>query len=206
MSRYIGPNCKKCRREEEKLYLKGDRCYTEKCALSKRPFAPGHHGKVPKKLSDYGIHLRTKQRAKTFYGISEKQFRNYFIKANKVKGVTGTTLLQLLERRLDNVVFRLGIADSRKKARQLVRHGHFSVNGRKVNIPSFLVKINDTLDIKEKSLKMFAEQFEKIKERKVPSWLSLDIKSGEAKILNLPRRNEIDVPIEEQLIVEYYAR
>jgi small subunit ribosomal protein S4 len=206
MSRYLGPNCKKCRREGEKLYLKGDRCYTEKCSMSKRPFAPGHHGKVPKKLSDYGIHLRTKQRARAFYGIPERQFRNYFIKANKVKGVTGTMLLQLLERRLDNVIYRLGMADSRKKARQLVKHGHFYVNGRKVSIPSFLVKINDVINIKEKSLVIFAPQIEKIKERKVPSWLSLDIKNGEAKVLSFPKRNEIDVPIEEQMIVEYYAR
>lgn len=206
MSRYTGSDCKKCRREGEKLYLKGDRCYTEKCALAKRPFAPGHLGRVPKKLSDYGIHLRAKQRAKVCYGISERQFRNYFIKANKAKGVTGTVLLQMLERRLDNVVYRLGIADSRKKARQLVRHGHFLVNGKKVNIPSFLVKIEDAIGIKDKSLELFAPQFEKIKERIVPSWLSLDIKSGEAKIVSLPKRSEIDVPVVEQLIVEFYAR
>ena len=206
MSRYTGADCKKCRREGEKLYLKGDRCYTEKCAVAKRPFAPGHLGRVPKKMSDYGIHLRAKQKARICYGVSEKQFRNYFIKANKAKGVTGTVLLQMLERRLDNIVYRLGMADSRKKARQLVRHGHFLVNGRKVDIPSFLVKVDDAVDIKEKSLALFAGQFEKIKERTVPAWLSLDLKIGKAKIVTLPKRSEIDVPVEEQLIIEYYAR
>ncbi len=208
MARYTGPACKLCRREGLKLYLKGDRCYTGKCAIDRRSYAPGQHGQVRKKTSEYGIQLREKQKARRIYGILEKQFRNYFKEANRQPGVTGENLLRLLERRLDNVVYRLGLATSRNEARQLVTHGHFKVNGRKVNIPSYLVKVGDEITIREKSTKSprIKELLERAAEKTVPEWLEFDAEQAKGRVLALPSREQLDVPIEEHLIVELYSR
>lgn len=208
MARYTGPACKLCRREGLKLYLKGDRCYTGKCAIDRRSYAPGQHGQVRKKSSEYGIQLREKQKARRIYGILEKQFRNYFKEANRQPGVTGENLLRLLERRLDNVVYRLGLATSRNEARQLVTHGHFKVNGRKVNIPSYLVKVGDEITIREKSTKSprIKELLERAAEKTVPEWLEFDAEQAKGRVLALPSREQLDVPIEEHLIVELYSR
>src|SRR5918996_1249808 len=192
MARYIGPVCRLCRREAMKLCLKGERCYTEKCAIEKRNFPPGQHGKTRKaKLAGYGIQLREKQKVKRIYGVLEDQFRGYFAAAERARGITGETLLQLLERRLDNVIYRLGLATSRAQARQLVRHGHFTVNGRKVDIPSYSVKAGDTIGVKG---------------RGVPEWLSFDQGAMSGRIASLPTREQINLPVQEQLIVELYSK
>lgn len=209
MGRYTEAVCRQCRREGEKLYLKGDRCYSDKCALERRPYAPGMHGQGRRqKLSEYGIQLREKQKTKRIYGVQERQFRNYFEKAERQKGITGENLLILLERRLDNVVYRLGFASSRKEARQLVSHGHFTVNGRKVNIPSMLVKVGDVIQVKEKSKE--SPKFQELKEqaayKTVPEWLSVDVENMSGTVLAYPTRDQIDTPVKEHLIVELYSR
>ena len=206
MARYIGPSCRLCRREGQKLFLKGERCYSTKCALDKKNYAPGQHGQSRKKLSDYGHQLREKQKTKRFYGILETQFRNYFDKAAKKKGITGENLLIMLETRLDNTVFRMGFASSRKEARQLVLHGHFTVNGHRENIPSFTVKEGDIIKVKEKSTS--SPKFKEIKEMSIsaPVWISIDVDKLEGKVLAMPRREDIDTPVAEHLIVELYSK
>jgi small subunit ribosomal protein S4 len=204
MARYTGPVCRLCRREGMKLFLKGERCYTEKCGIEKRNFVPGQHGKARKqKLAGYGIQLREKQKVKRIYGVLEDQFRLYFEKADRQRGITGETLLQLLERRLDNVVYRLGLATSRPQARQLVRHGHFQVNGRKVDIPSYSVRAGDAITIRA-SNPAIAHAIEEVKGRGIPGWLSFDGQAG--KVLSLPTREQINLPVQEQLIVELYSK
>jgi small subunit ribosomal protein S4 len=206
MARYTGPSCRLCRREGQKLFLKGERCYSTKCALDKKNYAPGQHGQSRKKLSDYGHQLREKQKAKRFYGILETQFRNYFDKAAKKKGITGENLLIMLETRLDNAVFRMGFASSRKEARQLVLHGHFTVNAHKENIPSFAVKEGDVIKVKEKSIS--SPKFKQLKEMSisVPVWMTVDVDKLEGKVIALPRREDIDTPVSEHLIVELYSK
>ncbi|MGI6747403.1 MAG: 30S ribosomal protein S4 [Anaerovoracaceae bacterium] len=206
MARYSDASCRLCRREGQKLFLKGERCYSTKCAIEKRNYAPGQHGQSRKKVSEYGLQLREKQKAKRFYGVLESQFRNYFDKAEKKKGITGENLLIMLETRLDNVVFRMGFASSRKEARQLVRHGHFTVNGRKQNIPSFAVKAGDVIKVKEKSVS--SPKFKEIKEMSisVPSWITVDVAKLEGKVVAMPSRDDIDTPIAEHLIVELYSK
>jgi len=208
MGRDLGPDCRLCRREGEKLFLKGARCYTHKCAISRREYAPGQHGLKRTKLSNFGIQLREKQKVKRIYGVLEKQFRNYFIKAVSTKGVTGTMLLQFLERRLDSVVFNLGFAKSRTDARQIVSHNHVAVNGRRVNIASFLVRPNDVVEIKTdvQTTNTIKANVEVTKERKVPGWLEADTVHLKAKVLRVPMREDIGFPINEQLIVELYSR
>ena len=209
MARYTGPVCRLCRREGQKLFLKGERCYTGKCAVSRRAYAPGQQGQARnKKASEYGRQLRTKQYARRYYGVLEGQFHHYFEMAEKMPGVTGENLLRLLESRLDNVVYRLGFASSRAEARQLVAHGHFTVNGRRVNIPSFLVKVGQVVAVCEKS-----RQLDKMKgiieangSRPIPKWLDLNRDSLEAKVVAMPEREDIDLPIEETLIVELYSK
>ncbi|HCU08104.1 MAG TPA: 30S ribosomal protein S4 [Clostridiales bacterium] len=206
MARYTGPSCRLCRREGQKLFLKGERCYSGKCALEKRNYAPGQHGQGRKKVSNYGLQLREKQKAKRFYGLQETQFKNYFTKAANKRGITGETLLIMLETRLDNTVFRMGFASSRKEARQLVCHGHFTVNGKKVDIPSYSVKPGEIIKVKEKSISSL--KFKEIKEMTIstPAWLSIDTDKLEGKIISLPDRSMIDTPVEEQLIVELYSK
>ena len=209
MARYIGPVCRLCRREGMKLFLKGERCYTEKCAIEKRNFAPGQHGKTRKsKLAGYGVQLREKQKVKRIYGVLEDQFRRYFEQAERTRGITGETLLQLLERRLDNVAYRLGFATSRAQARQLVRHGHFTVNGRKVDIPSYSVKPGDLVAIRQSSRTnpSIVHALEEVKGRGVPEWLSFDQAAMSAKIGSVPTREQINLPVQEQLIVELYSK
>jgi small subunit ribosomal protein S4 len=209
MARYIGPVCRLCRREGMKLFLKGERCYTEKCAIEKRNFVPGQHGKSRKsKMLGYGIQLREKQKVKRIYGVLEGQFRRYFAHAERTRGITGETLLQLLERRLDNVAYRLGFATSRAAARQLVRHGHFTVNGRKVDIPSFSVKPGDVVSVRETSRKSAAilHALEEVKGRGVPEWLQFDAEGMSGKIGSIPSREQINLPVQEQLIVELYSK
>ena len=209
MARYTGESCRVCRREGEKLFLKGSRCYTDKCAITRRAYAPGQHGQKRKKQSDYGMQLREKQKAKAFYGVLESQFRKYFEEASRSKEVTGLKLLQILESRLDNVVYRLGLATSRAQARQLVRHGHFEVNGVKVNIPSYLTKVGEVVKVRESSSN--SEVFKQIVEsnengRPVPTWLESDLQNKSGKIVALPTREEIDLPVQEHLIVELYSK
>lgn len=207
MARYTDAVCRLCRREGMKLYLKGDRCYTDKCAITKRGYAPGQHGTSRRKLSNYGIQLREKQKAKRFYGVLESQFRKYFEIADKQAGITGENLLRLLESRLDNVVYRLGFASSRAEARQLVVHGHFRVNGRKVDIPSYLVSAGDIISVKERSKS--SDKFRSLVENfkgNVPEWLTVDMEKLEGTVLSLPSREDIDLPIAENLIVELYSR
>ena len=208
MARYTEAACRLCRREGEKLYLKGERCYSNKCSVGRRSYAPGQHGQDRKKISEYGIQLREKQKLRRIYGILERQFAGYFALAERKKGITGENLLQILESRLDNVVYRLGYASSRKEARQLVRHGHFLVNGKKVNIPSFLVKAGDVISIKESSLDSpkLKEILEDASGRTVPEWLEVDLNNHSGKVKNLPMREQIDIPIQEHLIVELYSR
>ena len=208
MARYTEAVCKLCRREGEKLYLKGERCYTPKCSVSKRAYAPGQHGQARKKLSEYGIQLREKQKLRRVYGILEKQFSGYFSQADRKKGITGENLLQLLECRLDNVVYRLGLGVSRKEARQLVRHGHFLVNGRKVNIPSFLVKTGDEISVKESSLGSvkIKGNLEDAGSRSIPEWIEYNANNHTAKIKAMPTREQIDTQVKEHLIVELYSR
>lgn len=206
MARYTGAVCKLCRREGKKLYLKGDRCYTGKCAIERRSYAPGQHGQSRKKTSEYGLQLRAKQQARRYYGIQENQFHKYFLMAERKQGVTGENLLRICESRLDNVVYLLGWANSRAEARQLVVHGHFKVNGNKVDIPSYLLKAGDKVSIKTKSLdsEKFKAIFESNGARPVPQWLEAGDK--EAKVINLPERDQIAAPVEEHLIVEFYSK
>ncbi len=208
MARYTGALCRLCRREGEKLFLKGDRCYTDKCAVERRRYAPGQHGHRRKKLSDYALQLREKQKGKEIYNVLERQFKNYFYIADMKKGVTGDNLLQLLERRLDNVVYRLGFASNRRQARQLVTHGHFTVNRRKVNIPSYLIKAGDVVELRESSKKLgiIQENIAKMGHRGFPSWMEMDVDNLRGRILHLPARDEIALPIQEHLIVELYSR
>jgi len=209
MARYAGAVCRLCRREGMKLFLKGERCYTEKCAIERRNFAPGQHGKSRRpKLLGYGVQLREKQKVKRIYGVLEDQFRRYFEQAERLKGITGETLLQLLERRLDNVAYRLGFATSRPQARQLVRHGHFAVNGRKVDIPSYLVKAGDVVSVRAGSQKNVTIQhaIEEVKGRGVPEWLTLDGDQFGGRVVSLPTRAQINLPVQEQLIVELYSK
>lgn len=211
MARYTGPACKICRREGEKLFLKGDRCFTAKCAFEKRSYPPGMHGRrarFRRKTTDFGTQLREKQKARRIYGVMERQFRRYFREAEKRKGVTGTNLLQMLESRLDNVVYRMGFAGSRAQARQLVTHGHFEVNGKKTDIPSFLVEPGDQIAVRERSRSSgyFQTVAEQMEHRFVPEWLSVDIEKLSGRVLSLPTREEIEAPVSDQLITEYYSR
>lgn len=208
MARYTDASCRLCRREGEKLFLKGSRCYGDKCAIARRAYAPGQHGQAKKKQSEYSLQLREKQKAKRYYGVLEGQFHKYFELASKQKGVTGEVLLSLLERRLDNVVYRMGLGASRAQARQLVTHGHFTVNGKRVDIPSYLVSANDEIAVCEKS-----RSLDKIEEilnttggRVVPAWIDFDSDKLAAKITALPVRADVDFPIEEHLIVELYSK
>lgn len=208
MARYTGPLCRLCRRESEKLFLKGDRCYTDKCGVERRKFPPGQHGQRRRKFSDYALQLREKQKTKETYNLLEKQFKNYFHLAEKKKGITGSNLLQLLERRLDNVVYRLGFVSNRRQARQLVLHGHFNVNGKRVNIPSCLLSVGDTIEMKEtsKKLDIIKDNIEKTTHRGLPSWVEMDTDNLIGKVLHLPARDEIALPVQEQLIVELYSK
>lgn len=208
MARYTDAVCKLCRREGQKLFLKGSRCYTNKCAIERRAYAPGQHGQGRKKASEYGLQLREKQKARRYYGILESQFHKYFLMAEGRRGVTGESLLQICESRLDNVVYLLGWASSRAQARQLVNRGHFSINGKKVNIPSYLLRAGDVIAVRTKQLEIdgMKDIIEINAGRPGPQWLSLDAQAGEAKVLNLPSRDQIDAPIQEQLIVELYSK
>jgi small subunit ribosomal protein S4 len=206
MARYTGAHCRLCRREGMKLFLKGDRCYTDKCAVARRGYAPGQHGQSKKKMSNYGVQLREKQKAKRIYELLEGQFRKYYEKADRMKGITGENLLKLLEMRLDNVVFRLGYGASRREARQLVNHGHFLVNGHKVDIPSYGLSVNDVITVSEKSrgserFKLFAEN-----PKALPNWITGNVENFEAKVIAQPARTDIDIPVNETLIVELYSK
>ena len=208
MARHTGPVCRLCRREGMKLFLKGDRCFKEKCAFERRGYAPGQHGRRRTKVQPYGQQLREKQKVKRMYGVLERQFRNYFSRASQKKGITGTNLLQLLELRLDNVVFRLGFAASRSMARQLVAHGHFQVDGRKVDIPSYIVKPGQEVILRERSRKNEGIQIclDTVQGRGIPSWLELDSDNFRGKVNQMPNREDITIPIQEQLIVELYSK
>ena len=208
MARYRGSECRLCRREGLKLFFKGDRCYTEKCAFERRGYAPGEHGQAGKKHSDHRVQLREKQRPKRMDGVLEKQFRGYFERADRMKGITGSNLLMLLERRLDNVVFRLGFAPSRNEARQLVRHSHFLVNGRKVNIPSYTVRKDDVVELREKSRKVLPilDSLETVARRGIPGWLELDKETFKGVVKTIPTREDITMPVQEQLVVELYSK
>jgi small subunit ribosomal protein S4 len=209
MARYIGPVCRLCRREGMKLFLKGERCYTDKCAIEKRNVPPGQHGRARKaKMVGYGIQLREKQKVKRTYGVLENQFRRYFEAADRQKGITGELLLQMLERRLDNVIYRLGFATSRPQARQLVRHGHFTVNGKKVDIPSYSVRLGDVVGVRQGSGENPAIQhaMEEVKGRGIPDWLLLDPAALSGRVSSLPTREQINLPAQEQLIVELYSK
>jgi small subunit ribosomal protein S4 len=208
VARYRDALCRLCRRESEKLLLKGDRCYTDKCAIEKRNYAPGQHGQKRKKLSDYALQLREKQKAKETYGVLENQFNRYFQLAEKKKGVTGSNLLQLLELRLDNIIYRLGFAANRRQARQLVLHGHFTVNNKRVSIPSCLLRPGDVVGLKEASMKLtvIEENISKIEHRGLPAWIEMDTKNLKGKVLHAPERDEIDLTVQEQLIVELYSK
>jgi small subunit ribosomal protein S4 len=209
MARNRDPKCKQCRREGTKLFLKGDRCVTDKCAFERRGYAPGEHGRDRRlRLTDYGAQLREKQKARRIYGIMEKQFKNYFLSAERKKGITGEALLQMLECRLDNLVFRLGFATSRQSARQLVKHGHFMVNRKKVNVPSFQVRPGNEVSVKEKSreLQVIKSSIEMSQGREMPSWLQIERENFSGKLLEIPSREMIPVPIQEQLIVGLYSK
>jgi len=210
MARYTGSQCKLCRREGIKLYLKGDRCYTGKCAVDRRPYAPGQHGqsRKMKKVSEYGMQLREKQRTRRFYGVLERQFRNYYETATRQQGATGENLLRLLERRLDNVVYRLGLGSSRVEARQLVCHGHFAVNGRRTDIPSFLVTVGDEITVRERSKESprIKELMEHAAEKTLPAWLEYQAEDAKGRVVDLPARDQIDAPVQEHLIVELYSK
>jgi small subunit ribosomal protein S4 len=208
LARYIESACRVCRRENLKLYLKGERCYSDKCAFERRSYPPGQHGQGRVKFSNYGIQLREKQKVKRMYGLVEKQFRNFFVKAERMKGITGINLLLLLERRLDNLVYRLGFANSRSEARQMVRHSHFLVQGKKVSIPSYLVKLGQVIELREKSRKIarISESLEGVARRGVPSWLELEKEQFRGRLVSLPSREELTMPIKEQLIVELYSK
>ena len=208
MARYTGPACKLCRREGKKLYLKGERCTSGKCALDRRSTAPGQHGAAKKKMGEYGLQLREKQTTKRYYGVLERQFKNYYEEAARKEGMTGENLLILLERRLDNTIYRMGLAESHKEARQLVLHAHFTLNGKKVDIPSLLVKPGDVIAVKEASkdsakIKALAEALES---KTAPKWLDVDKTNATAKVLAIPTREDVDFPFEEQLIIELYSK
>jgi small subunit ribosomal protein S4 len=208
LARYTGPQCRLCRRETEKLFLKGDRCFTEKCAVERRQYPPGQHGQRRGKLSDYGVQLREKQKVRNTYGVLEKQFRKYFHRAETKKGVTGEVLLQFLETRMDNVVYRMGFAPNRNGARQLVRHGHFLVNGKDVNIPSFSVQVGDIIELKTSSrdLGAITDSISRVEQRGIPSWVEMDFKNFKGKVLQVPSREDIQLTAQEQLIVELYSK
>ena len=208
MARRIGPVCRLCRRENQKLFLKGDRCYTEKCAFERRGYPPGQHGQGRIKFSEYGLQLREKQKIKRIYGLIEKQFRNMFEAAERSKGVTGATLLTMLERRLDNVVYRSGFGNSRNESRLLVRQGHFKVNGKKVNIPSYMVGKGDMVEVHDQSRNMarIAGALEAVKRREIPQWLELDSAAFSARVRDLPSRDDITAPMEERMVVELYSK
>ena len=208
MARYTGAVCRQCRRENQKLFLKGDRCFTDKCAYERRPYAPGQHGRARKKVSEYAVQLREKQKTRRAYGVLERQFRGYFEKAEMHRGVTGTNLLVTLERRLDNVVYRLGFASSRDQARQMVRHGLFTLNGRKVNIPSLQVRVGDVIEVPEKNRKIpaLAVAQEAVARRGCPAWLEADGAAFKGTVKALPQRDDIQFPVNEQLIVELYSK
>lgn len=208
MARAYGSVCRTCRRENQKLFLKGDRCYTEKCSFERRGYPPGQHGQGRIKFSEYGLQLREKQKIKRTYGLLEKQFRLLFEKADRMKGVTGSNLLSMLERRLDNVTYRAGFANSRSEARQLVRHGHFTINGRRVNIPSYLVKKGDLVEVCEKSRNTarISGALEAVKRREIPQWLELDVSTFKTRVRDLPSRDDITAPMEERLVVELYSK
>ncbi len=209
MARYTGPVCRLCRREGLKLFLKGERCYTEKCSFERRAFVPGMHGQSRRsKVSEYGRQLREKQKVKRIYGLMEKQFRKYYTQAAKKQGVTGENLLRYLERRLDNTVFRLGLAASRSEARQLVRHGHIHINGHRANIPSLLVRSGDAISVREKSREQarIVESVDAVDRRGIPAWLEFDRKAMTGKVVTLPQRSDVQMPIEERLIVELYSK
>jgi small subunit ribosomal protein S4 len=208
MARYTEALCRVCRREGEKLLLKGDRCYTDKCAVERRKYPPGQHGQGYRKLSDYGVQLREKQKVRHIYGILERQFRRYFYEADRRKGITGEVLLQLLETRLDNIVYRMGFAADRRKARQFVSHGHFLVNGKKVNIPSYTVKGGDIVEVKESSrdIPEIVDSLSKAEHRGIPPWIELDSANMRGKVLHIPSREEIQLPVQEQLIIELYSK
>jgi small subunit ribosomal protein S4 len=208
MARYTGPLCRLCRREGVKLFLKGDRCYTDKCAFERRKYPPGEHGTKRTKISDYGLQLREKQKVKRIYGVLERQFKRYFEEAQRKKGVTGELLLQFLEQRLDNIVYRLGFGVNRRQARQLVNHGHIMVNGKVVDIPSYRVKPGDVIEVKPDSRKIpfIEENLSKVEHRGVPEWLELDADNFKGRLLKVPERHEIPIEVEEHLIVELYSK
>ena len=208
MARYTDEQCRICRREGQKLFLKGSRCYSDKCSISRRNYAPGQHGQKRAKLSEYGTQLREKQKTKSYYGVGEKQFRGYFEMASNKKGITGDNLLQILESRLDNVVYRLGFGASRAQARQLVNHGHFDVNGQKVDIPSYLVKAGDVITVRENKKENGAikANIEANSARPVPAWLELNNETLSGKVVRLASREDVDIPVEEHLIVELYSK
>ena len=208
MARYTGPSCKLCRREGKKLFLKGDRCLTDKCAVARRATVPGQHGAGRKTIKEYGLQHREKMTARRYYGVQEKQFHEYYVKADKKAGVTGENMLTILECRLDNVVYRMGLASSRKEARQMVRHAHFTLNGKTVDIPSIICKVGDVIALREKSKS--SEKFKMLVETSetavIPKWLEIDHANATAKVIALPKRDDIDFPFEEQLIVELYSK
>ena len=208
MARYTGAVCRLCRREGQKLFLKGERCYSDKCSVGVRAYAPGQHGQGRKKSSEYGLQLRAKQTARRFYGVQEGQFRHYFEIAERKQGITGDNLLKILESRLDNVVYRVGFASSRAEARQLVGHGHFEVNGKRVDIASYLLKAGDVITVCEKArgLDKIKAVIEANSARPVPQWIDVDREAFSAKVINLPNRDQIEAPVEEQLIVEFYSK
>ena len=208
MARYTGAVCRHCRREGLKLFLKGERCYTDKCAIERRNYPPGEHGQARPKFSEYSIQLREKQKLRRIYGVLERQFRRYFAMADRGRGVTGETLLQLLERRLDNIVYRLGFATSRAEARQLVRHGHFRLNGRKVDVPSYLVRPGDTITVRERSRQVarIREALELAQRRGVPDWLEVSAEAFAGSVKALPARADLTMPINEKLVVELYSK
>lgn len=208
LARYVGAKCRLCRRENTKLFLKGERCYTESCSFERRQYGPGQHGQSRAKFSAYGEQLREKQKVKRIYGVLEQQFRNYFHKAAQKKGVTGENLILMLESRIDNMVYRLGFASSRTEGRQLVKHGHFLVNRRKVTVPSYLVKPGDVVTLCEKSrgIARIKESMETAKQRGIPKWIELDVENFQGTIVALPKRDEITMPMREQLIVELYSK
>jgi small subunit ribosomal protein S4 len=208
LARYRGSSCRLCRGEGIKLFLKGDRCYSDKCAFERRGYAPGEHGQMRRKKSDYGIQLREKQKLKRMFGLLEKQFKGYFEKGDRQKGVSGTNLLLLLEKRLDNMIYRIGFANSRNEARQLVRHSHFLVNGNKVNIPSYQVKVGDEIQVREKSRKIgsILEAMDTVARRGIPQWIEFDKDGFKGTLKALPSREELAMPVQEQLVVEFYSK
>ncbi len=208
MARYREASCRICRREGEKLFLKGDRCYSEKCAVERRKYPPGQHGQGYRKLSDYGVQLREKQKVRKIYGLLERQFRRYFYEAERRKGITGEILLQLVESRLDNIVYRMGFAPNRRRARQLISHGHIVVNGKEINLPSYQVKEGDSVSVKDSSRDMpeIIDSLSKVEHRGIPAWVEVDSVNHTGKVLRIPARDEIQLPIQEQLIVELYSK